>query len=133
MEKIKPILLCVWLTVFCLPAQAADTLTILFTHDLHSYFTGSRELDDDNCLQRTGGYARLYTAIEQIRQKNPDATLLVDGGDVAMGTFFHMLFTTHFAELQLMDKMGYEAVTIGNHDFDFGVDALQTALQTYFS
>jgi 2',3'-cyclic-nucleotide 2'-phosphodiesterase (5'-nucleotidase family) len=131
--KIKSILLCVWLTVFCLPAQAADTLTILFTHDLHSYFTGSREINNNNCLQHTGGYARLYTAIEQIRQKNPDATLLVDGGDVAMGTFFHTLFTSHFAELQLMDKMGYEAVTIGNHDFDFGVDALQTALRAYFS
>jgi 2',3'-cyclic-nucleotide 2'-phosphodiesterase (5'-nucleotidase family) len=116
-----------------LPAQAADTLTILFTHDLHAYFTGSRELDSHNRVQRTGGYARLYTAIAQIRQQNPDATLLVDGGDVTMGTFFHTLFTTHFAELQLMDSMGYEATTIGNHDFDFGVDALQKALRVYFS
>jgi 2',3'-cyclic-nucleotide 2'-phosphodiesterase (5'-nucleotidase family) len=116
-----------------LPAQAADTLTILFTHDLHSYFSGSREIDGGNHVQHTGGYARLYTAIEQIRQQNPGATLLVDGGDVAMGTFFHTLFNTHFAELQLMDRMGYDAVTIGNHDFDFGVDALQTALRVYFS
>ena len=115
-----------------MPAQAADTLTILFTHDLHSYFTGSREIDN-NRMRRTGGYARLYTAIEKIRQQHPGATLLVDGGDVAMGSFFHTLFTTHFAELQLMNRMGYDAVTIGNHDFDFGVDALQTALQVYFS
>ena len=130
--KIKHLIFCVWPLALCVPAQAADTLAILFTHDLHSYFTGSRELDN-NRVQRTGGYARLYTAIEQIRQRNPGATLLVDGGDVAMGTFFHTLFTTHFAELQLMDNMGYAAVTIGNHDFDFGVEALQTALQVYFS
>ncbi|MDR0692527.1 MAG: bifunctional metallophosphatase/5'-nucleotidase [Prevotellaceae bacterium] len=131
--KIKPLIFCVWLLALCLPAQAADTLTILFTHDLHSYFSGSREIDENNRERHTGGYALLYTAIEQIRQQHPDATLLVDGGDVAMGTFFHTLFTTHFAELQLMDKMGYDVVTIGNHDFDFGVDALQTALQVYFS
>jgi 2',3'-cyclic-nucleotide 2'-phosphodiesterase (5'-nucleotidase family) len=127
------ILLVIWLLAFHLPAPAADTLAILFTHDLHSYFSGSREIDGGNHVRHTGGYARLYTAIEQIRQQNPGATLLVDGGDVAMGTFFHTLFTTHFAELQLMDKMGYDAVTIGNHDFDFGVDALQTALRVYFS
>ncbi|MDR1527053.1 MAG: bifunctional metallophosphatase/5'-nucleotidase [Dysgonamonadaceae bacterium] len=131
--KLKPFILCVLLSAVRLQAQAADTLTILFTHDLHSYFTGSVEIDSNNCVLRTGGYARLYTAIDQIRQENPDATLLVDGGDVAMGTFFHTLFTTHFAELRLMDKMGYEAVTIGNHDFDFGVEALQTALHVYFS
>ncbi|MDR2448647.1 MAG: bifunctional metallophosphatase/5'-nucleotidase [Prevotellaceae bacterium] len=132
--KIKSFTLCtVWLLVLCLPAQATDTLAILFTHDLHSYFTGSREVDNNHHVQRSGGYARLYTAIEQVRRQHPGATLLVDGGDVAMGAFFHTLFTTHFAELQLMDKMGYDAVTIGNHDFDFGVDALQTALQVYFS
>jgi 2',3'-cyclic-nucleotide 2'-phosphodiesterase (5'-nucleotidase family) len=80
-------------------------------------------------IVRTGGYARLYTAIVQQRAQNPGATLLVDGGDVAMGTFFQSLFSTHFAEMQLMHKMGYEAVTIGNHDFDFGVDAWKQAIR----
>jgi 2',3'-cyclic-nucleotide 2'-phosphodiesterase (5'-nucleotidase family) len=110
-------------------ARAGDTLTILFTHDLHSSFAGSREATSGGGMVRTGGYARLYTAIAQQRAQNPAATLLVDGGDVAMGTFFQTLFTSHFAEMQLMHKMGYEAVATGNHDFDFGVEALEQAIR----
>jgi 2',3'-cyclic-nucleotide 2'-phosphodiesterase (5'-nucleotidase family) len=113
--------------------QPADTITILFTHDMHSYLAGSRETDTDGSIIRTGGYARLYTAIEQERKKAPESTLLLDGGDVVMGTFFHTLFATHAAEFNIMNKMGYEATTLGNHDFDFGVDATQQSIDVYLS
>ncbi|MDR0294703.1 MAG: bifunctional metallophosphatase/5'-nucleotidase [Prevotellaceae bacterium] len=123
---------CLLLTACCLlhlPLCAQDTLTILFTHDLHSYFEGTKEQDKQLLnTGRVGGYARLATEINRFRAAQPNNTLLLDAGDAAMGTFYHFLFVTQFAELQIMNKMGYDAVTIGNHDFDFGATALQEAI-----
>ena len=125
-------------SLFINPLRASDTLTILFTHDLHSHFDAIENGKCDDAAsaslhhsQLSGGYARLATAIRQVRDKAPDKTLLLDAGDVAMGAVYHTLFTSHFAELQLMQAMGYEATTIGNHDFDFGMKALQQAIDNF--
>ena len=64
-----------------------------------------------------GGYARLKTVIDRERAVNPDA-LLVDGGDFSIGSLIQTLYTTQAAELRTMGAMGYDAVTIGNHEFD---------------
>ena len=92
---------------------SAKTTTILFTHDLHSHFLP--QLDSQG--GESGGYARLKTAIDQEKDKNPRA-LLVDGGDFSIGSLIQTLYTTQAPELRTMGAMGYDAVTVGNHEFD---------------
>lgn len=93
--------------------QETNVTTILFTHDLHSHFLPQSTAEGGE----SGGYARLKTVIDGERTMNPDA-LLVDGGDFSIGSLIQTLYTTQAAELRTMGAMGYDAVTIGNHEFD---------------
>ena len=93
--------------------QETNVTTILFTHDLHSHFHPQPTAEGGE----SGGYARLKTVIDGERAMNP-AALLVDGGDFSIGSLIQTLYTTQAAELRTMGAMGYDAVTIGNHEFD---------------
>lgn len=93
--------------------QETNVTTILFTHDLHSHFLPQPTAEGGE----SGGYARLKTVIDGERAMNPDA-LLVDGGDFSIGSLIQTLYTTQAAELRTIGAMGYDAVTIGNHEFD---------------
>ena len=93
--------------------QETNVTTILFTHDLHSHFLPQSTAEGGE----SGGYARLKTVIDGERAMNP-AALLVDGGDFSIGSLIQTLYTTQAAELRTMGAMGYDAVTIGNHEFD---------------
>ncbi len=93
--------------------QETNVTTILFPHDLHSHFLPQSTAEGGE----SGGYARLKTVIDGERAMNPDA-LLVDGGDFSIGSLIQTLYTTQAAELRTMGAMGYDAVTIGNHEFD---------------
>ena len=93
--------------------QETTVTTILVTHDLHSHFLPQSTAEGGE----SGGYARLKTVIDGERAMNPDA-LLVDGGDFSIGSLIQTLYTTQAAELRTMGAMGYDAVTIGNHEFD---------------
>lgn len=93
--------------------QETNVTTILFTHDLHSHFLPQLTAEGGE----SGGYARLKTVIDEKRAMNP-AALLVDGGDFSIGSLIQTLYTTQAAELRTMGAMGYDAVTIGNHEFD---------------
>ena len=108
-------------------------LIILYTNDLHSRVsgfpsglkgsdTGSREADT------LGGFARIATLIKEEKRQNGDKVLVLDAGDFLMGTFFAMLEESSGFQLSLMKKMGYDAVTLGNHEFDFGPEALATII-----
>ena len=94
-------------------APPANTATILFTHDLHSHFLPQPAEDGGE----SGGYARLKTAIDRERATYPDA-LLLDGGDFSIGSLVQTLYTTEAAELRTMGALGYDAATLGNHEFD---------------
>ena len=94
-------------------APPANTATILFTHDLHSHFLPQVAEDGDE----SGGYARLKTAIDTEKTWHPDA-LLLDGGDFSIGSLVQTLYTTQAAELRTMGALGYDAATLGNHEFD---------------
>ena len=94
-------------------APPANTATILFTHDLHSHFLPQVAEDGGE----SGGYARLKTAIDTEKTWNPDA-LLLDGGDFSIGSLVQTLYTTQAAELRTMGALGYDAATLGNHEFD---------------
>ena len=104
-----------------------ERLVILFTHDLHSYFLPQRVAAPDGPPLERGGYAKLLSLIRENREG--DRTLLVDAGDFSMGTLFHTTFMTEAAELRLMAAMGYDVMTLGNHDFDFHLDGLAKALR----
>ncbi|WOV86859.1 bifunctional UDP-sugar hydrolase/5'-nucleotidase [Sporosarcina oncorhynchi] len=103
-----------------------DSITILFTHDLHDNYLPF-EVERGQGKMTVGGYGRLASAIEEQRAIDPDA-LLVDAGDFAMGTLFQTIFTTYAPGLQLLGQMGYDATTFGNHEFDFRADGLTKSL-----
>ncbi len=105
----------IWpLAVTAQAAEESKQATILFTHDLHSHLLPS--VDEDG--GEYGGYARLMTAIQEQKEKHPDA-ILVDGGDFAMGSPAQTAHPTPAIELRLMGAMGYDATTFGNHEFDY--------------
>jgi 5'-nucleotidase / UDP-sugar diphosphatase len=114
-------------------AEGKKTFTILHTNDLHSNLIGMAPVldyaptktndDDDETL---GGFARLATLIAERKSARKDLgpVLVVDAGDYSMGTAFGAATRETGAELQLLFQMGYDAVTLGNHDFDLGSDGL---------
>lgn len=111
------------------PALAADAYTVLHTNDWQSTLLGfgpnadySPEHTGDDAT--IGGVARLATRIAQIREASPDPVLLVDAGDVTMGSLFHMVSRETGGELQLMAMLGYDAITLGNHDLDLRPEGL---------
>jgi len=106
---------------------ARERIVILFTHDLHSYFLPQRVAAPDGQPVERGGYAKLLSLIR--RNREGDRTLLVDAGDFSMGTLFHTTFMTEAAEIRLMAAMGYDAMTLGNHEFDFHPEGLAKALR----
>jgi len=104
---------------FTLSAQAA-TLTILHTNDLHAHLSS---FPDPYLGKEAGGIARLSTLIHQIRRENPH-TLLLDAGDRFSGTTLSTLFRGE-AELIFACLLGYDALALGNHDFDFGQERIR--------
>jgi 5'-nucleotidase len=110
-----------------LPAGAQaqpDRITLLHTNDTHSriepFGPGS------GSLTGRGGIARRATLVNRIRQAIPNV-LLLDAGDVFQGTPYFNQFKG-FVDFKLMSMCGYDAGTLGNHDFDKGVDGLAAAM-----
>ncbi len=127
-KRISALLLIVLIVASTLVTVSADEskeVTVLFTHDLHSHFLPSKDEEGGEF----GGYARLMTAINEQKEKHPDA-ILVDGGDFSMGSLFQTCFATDALELRLMGQMGYDATTLGNHEFDYLPQGLAAMLNT---
>ncbi|BDF38808.1 5'-nucleotidase [Lachnospiraceae bacterium] len=93
--------------------SSADEVTILFTHDLHSHLDEFRNADG-----KVGGFARLKTLIDEERGSHP-ATFVFDGGDFSMGTLYQTVYETEAAELTMLGRLGFDATTFGNHEFDY--------------
>lgn len=110
-------LFCATLTV---SAQKTKTVEILHTNDIHSCILPLNPNLADTLVAGRGGFLRRIAMIEQERKENPDL-LLFDSGDFSQGSPFYTLFKGD-VEVELMNRMGYDAVTIGNHEFDFGLD-----------
>ena len=108
-----------------LKANAADTvITILHTNDTHSQID---PLPANDANAGKGGVARRATLVKRIRKENPN-TLLVDAGDVLQGTPYFNFYKGE-VEYKAMSAIGYDVGTLGNHEFDNGVDALAAALK----
>ncbi len=107
--------------VFARPLKSTS-LTILHTNDVHS------RLDpfplDDSRNAGKGGIARRATLIQKIRQEQTNV-LLFDAGDIFQGTPYFNLYKGE-PEILAMNQLGYDAGTIGNHDFDGGINNMVT-------
>lgn len=99
-------------------------LTILHTNDVHSYVDPFPANHPKN--PNMGGAARRAAIIESIRKENPNV-LLLDAGDIFQGTPYFNYFGGEL-EFKLMSMMKYDIATIGNHDFDNGIDGLYAQL-----
>lgn len=105
-------------------SQQIDYLTILSTADTHSQVEpiASNVSRDPN----KGGYARRMGYIKQEREADPNLILL-DAGDFSQGTPYFNFYHGR-VEVDALNRMGYDAVTLGNHEFDNGVDTLAAVL-----
>ncbi len=110
-------------------AAADYNLTILHTNDFHARFEPISKFDsgcsaeDDAAGECFGGSARLVTAIADARARSNNS-ILVDGGDQFQGTLFYTYYKGALAA-EMMNKMGYDAMTVGNHEFDDGPEVLR--------
>ncbi|MEM7189668.1 MAG: metallophosphoesterase, partial [Pseudomonadota bacterium] len=122
--------LALFAAVLALPAMAqAETLTILHTNDVHSriepiskYNSGCRPGDNDEgkCF---GGAARMATAVRAARA-DAHNSILVDGGDQFQGSLYYTFYKGK-AAAEMMNAIGYDAMTVGNHEFDDGPEVLR--------
>ena len=99
-------------------------ITILHTNDVHSHVEPFSK--DHSEFPNKGGFERRATLISEIRRQNPN-TLLFDAGDIFQGTPYFNFYGGEI-EFKLMSMLGYDAITIGNHDFDNGMDGLDKQL-----
>jgi 5'-nucleotidase/UDP-sugar diphosphatase len=111
-----------------LPAQAA-TITLVHVNDTHSHLDawGPKDRNLDGTI---GGMAKAANIIAAVRTHEPNVVLL-HAGDVFHGDLF---FNAYFGvpEFQLMKELGFDAMAVGNHEFDFGPDVLAGSLNAAF-
>lgn len=100
--------------------SAQKQLTILHTNDTHSCIMPLSENLADTMLAGRGGFVRRIAMLEEERRTEPDL-LLFDSGDFSQGSSYYTLFKGD-VEVGLMNRMHYDAGTIGNHEFDFGLE-----------
>ena len=99
-------------------------ITVLHTNDVHSHIDpfGPNDVKNPN----KGGVSRRATLIQKLRKENPN-TLLLDAGDIFQGTPYFNYFGGAL-EFKLMSLLDYDVATIGNHDFDNGIEGLYAQL-----
>lgn len=100
-------------------------LTVLHTNDMHCHIDPFPESDAE--YPGRGGIVRLATLVSKCRAENPNL-LLLDAGDMFQGTPYFNYFKGDIM-LKLMSKIGYDAGTIGNHEFDNGLEGIASALK----
>jgi 5'-nucleotidase len=115
--------------LFAFPRSFAFTadetvITILHTNDTHSQID---PLPPNDRNAGKGGVARRASLVKRIRKENPN-TLLIDAGDVLQGTPYFNFYKGE-VEYKAMSAIGYDVGTLGNHEFDNGIEALASALR----
>lgn len=124
-----------WFSVVCAMscvasfAMADDDkgLYILHTNDTHSCVMPVNPNSSDTALADKGGFVRRVALVRDLRVEHPDL-LLFDSGDFSQGSAYYNLYKGE-VEVKLMNDMKYDAVAIGNHELDFGLDNLARILR----
>ena len=124
-----------FVTLFSVQSIFGQEITILHTNDLHSKITGTGPEFEYSPLivnndKTVGGFARLATIFKQENEMFPEGTLILDAGDFLMGSLFHASEEETGFQTNLMYKMGYDFISLGNHEFDFGPETLAKILKT---
>lgn len=101
-------------------AQSVKELYLFHTNDMHSRIEPFPENFQDTLLAGKAGMVRRATFISQQHELHPDL-LLFDSGDFSQGTPYYNIYKGE-VEIRLMNEMRYDAGTIGNHEFDFGLE-----------
>lgn len=113
--------LSIFVCVFSVVAVAQKKqLVILHTNDTHSCIMPLNPNLADTALAGRGGFLRRMALIEDERAKTP-GLLLIDSGDFSQGSPYYNFYKGE-VEVELMNRMGYDVATIGNHEFDFGLE-----------
>ncbi|HOP00024.1 MAG TPA: bifunctional UDP-sugar hydrolase/5'-nucleotidase [Bacteroidales bacterium] len=129
MKRTFAVIILYAVTLMPVAAQSGKKITIIHTNDLHSRLAGYApelaytplSVNDDATV---GGFSRIASIINGEKKKAAGVSLVVDAGDFLMGTLFQALEPSTGFQLRLMKRMGYDAVCIGNHEFDFGPGTL---------
>lgn len=122
MKRLHLIIFMALLSVVSVGAKTKKQLVVLHTNDVHSCIMPLNENLDNKDLAGRGGFVRRVNMIKEQRVLHPDL-LFFDSGDFSQGSGYYTLFKGD-VEVGLMNQMGYDAVTIGNHEFDFGLENL---------
>ena len=107
-----------------LARQDLVSISILHTNDIHCHIDPFPE--DHSVFKGRGGLARMSSTINRIREKQ-DNVLLLDAGDMFQGTPYFNYYKGELI-LKVMSKMGYDVSTIGNHEFDNGLEGIEAPL-----
>jgi 5'-nucleotidase len=124
-NKIIAIAFLVIISTFQLAAEKKIKLVILHTNDTHSQVEPTEKSNLKTADM--GGYARRMGVIEKIRSEEKNV-LLFDAGDFSQGTPYFNFFNGR-VEIDALNRMQYDAGTLGNHEFDNGIDTLAVILQ----
>lgn len=103
-------------------------LLILHSNDTHSCIMPMKSTTLEKQVAGRGGFIRRISYINEERAANPDL-LLFDSGDFCQGSPYYTMFKGE-VEVKLMNMMNYDAVTIGNHEFDFGLEEMAKMFRT---
>lgn len=104
-------------------AEETDkTVDIMFMHDTHSHLNTFSTVENNESVNM-GGFARIKSLINLQMMENEN-TLLLDAGDFSMGTLVQAVYAEEAAELRMLGKIGVEAMTFGNHEFDYKAEGL---------
>lgn len=122
--NIQYFIICLLLTISC-NAYSQKNLVILHTNDTHSRIEPLPETDRTS--PGKSGVVRRAELIDQIRKENKNV-LLFDAGDFLQGTPYFNLFKGE-VEVKAMNLMGYDAATLGNHEFDYGLEILEKVVR----
>ena len=120
MKRLHLIIFMALLLVVSVGAKTKKQLVVLHTNDVHSCIMPLNENLDNKDIAGRGGFVRRVNMIKEQRALHPDL-LFFDSGDFSQGSGYYTLFKGD-VEVGLMNQMGYDAVTIGNHEFDFGLE-----------
>ena len=120
MKKLLMIIVLVLVATIGVQARQKKHLLILHSNDTHSCIMPLNPNLADTMLAGRGGFIRRIAMLKEERRKNPDL-LYFDSGDFSQGSSYYSLFKGD-VEIGLMNRMGIDASTIGNHEFDFGME-----------
>lgn len=109
-------------------AAEPQQVDVMFLHDTHSHLNAFATVEDGES-RVLGGFAKIKTLINAQKAENPD-TLLLDAGDFSMGTLIQVVFEEEASEIRMLGDLGFDATTLGNHEFDYKAKGLANMLNT---